>query len=209
MPLLQPRSSQPSIQCTPSTPSLPSLHPVAQHPRQPPFPALIMFSSCFGLCTRPKITTRAHTQRNMTVCTVFNMHELLIVLKSARLACTSPAIITQTHNPTLLFHCALIPEPLFKIIAWQHAWTCPLAVCNQFPVLRFGGFPISSKVPGRVCCFQLSFVSARKSATDPCFTRARPNVSIHTWLDHDHQRLLHSPSMCAMPTQGSIPSATH
>ena len=45
--------------------------------------------------------------------------------------------------------------------------TCPLAVCNQFPVLRFCDFLISSKAPGRVCCFQLSFVSARKTQQTP------------------------------------------
>ena len=131
------------------------------------------------------------------------------MLKCARLVCTSPANITQTHNPTLLSPCALSTKFLLKIIAWQHAWTCPLAVCNQFLVLRFCDFLISSKVPGRVCCFQLSFVSARKNTTDPCFTRAFPNVSIHTWPDPDHQCLLHSPSMRVMSTQAYRPSAAH
>jgi hypothetical protein len=103
----------------------------------------------------------------MTAYSVFNMHGPLLMLKYVRLACTSPAIITQTHNQTLLSPCALIPESLLKIIAWEHARTCPLAVCNQFPVLRFCGFVISSKVPGRVCCFQISFVSARKTQQTP------------------------------------------
>ncbi len=157
----------------------------------------------------PHITSRAPTQHNMTARSVLTMHESLFMLKCARLACTSAANIAQTHNQTLLFPCALITESLLKIIAWQHAWICPLAVCNQFPVLRFCGFLISSKAPGRMYCFQLSFVSARKSTTDPCFTRAYPNISIRTWPDHDHQCLLHSPSMCVMPTQGCIPSAAH
>jgi hypothetical protein len=170
IPLQHLHSSQPSSTCPPSCPGLPSLSSSAQHPRQPPFPALIMFSSCFGLCPHTHIITHAPTQRNMTVCTVLNMDHPLLMLKSARLACTSPANITKTHNPTLLSPCALIPEPLLKIIAWQPAWTCPLAVCNHFPVLRFCGFLISSKMPGRVCCFQLSFVSTRKNTTDPCFT---------------------------------------
>jgi hypothetical protein len=208
-PLEHPHSLQPSITCPPSPPSLPSLHRAAQHPRQPPFPALIMFLSCFGLCTHPHITTHAPTQRNMTARSMLNLHDPLFVLKCARLACTSPANIAQTHNPTLLSHCALIPVPLFRINAWEHARTCPLAVCDQFPVLRFCGCLISSKVPGRVSCFQLSFVSARKNTTDPCFTRACPNVSINTWPDHDHQCLLHSPSMRAMPIQYSTPSAVN
>ncbi len=103
----------------------------------------------------------------MTVCNVFAMHDPLLRLKSAHLACTSPSNITKTYNRTLLSPCALISESLFKIIAWQHAWTCPLAVCNQFPALRFCGFLISSEAPGRVCCFQLLFVSARKTQQTP------------------------------------------
>ncbi len=89
------------------------------------------------------------------------------MLKAAHLVCASPANIAQAHNPTLLSPCALSTKFLLKIIAWQHAWTCPLAVCNQFPVLRFCGFLISSKAPGRVSCFQLSFVSARKTQQTP------------------------------------------
>jgi hypothetical protein len=132
-----PHSSQPSITCPPSSTSLPSLHRAEQHSHQPPTPASIMILSCFGLCSHPHITTHAPTHHGMTVCRVLIMHDPLFMLKSARLACTSPGIIAQTHNPTLLSPCALIIELLLKIIAWQHAWTCLLAVCNHFPMLRF------------------------------------------------------------------------
>jgi hypothetical protein len=158
-----------------SAPTPPS-HRVHAVRAPPAFPASIMsrntraslmFPSCFGVCTHTHITTRAPTQRNMTALDVLNMHDPLLMLKCARLACASPANVDQTHKPTLLSPCALITESTLEIIAWQHAWTCPLAVCNQFPVLQFCGFVISSKAPGRMCCFQLSFVSARKTQQTP------------------------------------------
>ncbi len=61
IPLQHPHTSQSSIQCPSCSPSVLSLPSSVQHPRQPPFPALIMFLSCFGLCTHPRITPRAYT----------------------------------------------------------------------------------------------------------------------------------------------------
>ncbi len=115
---------------SPAPPLLPAINYMSSEPSQPSQPAQwrtapapASFScfnhicSCFGLCTHPHITTRALTRHNMTVCSVLAMHESLFMLKCARLACTSPANIAQTHNQTLLAPCALIPESLLKIIA--------------------------------------------------------------------------------------------
>jgi hypothetical protein len=139
------RAIQHASPAPPHLPVINSMYSELSQPSRPPswratlapasFSCFYHVSFLFWFVFTPHITTRAPTQLNMTVCGMLAMHESLFMLKSARLACTSPAIIAKTHNPTLPSPCALIPESLLKIIVWQHAWTCPPAVCNQFPVL--------------------------------------------------------------------------
>ena len=73
-PLQHPRSSQSSITCTPSSPGLPSLHPGAQHPRQPPFPASIIFHLVL-VCVQTPTSPHAPLHNIKTVCSVLAMHD--------------------------------------------------------------------------------------------------------------------------------------